>query len=234
LIRTSEQHHFSFYKNKKMLKIFLLLPLFAQAQQDSVFLYKNAVGKSYHSIFIGKNTDTSAFDLKNSDSDIKEFYQTETKQLLEKHHVTARKIDFGDLARDWEALYVYKNEYYLYSPNDGANYEYLRFDDTIMIQNPVNHAVILLDSVFQVNQNTFDIKYYTENKAEKSVLRIHIVDTEKQIAVFEFLNEKREEYRYRLMIATQKTYLFPKIINNSTEKQFEFQFDAVDFDVLLK
>jgi hypothetical protein len=122
----------------------------------------------------------------------------------------------------------------LYSPNDGINAEYLRFDDAIIIQNPVNHAVMLLESVFQINPNTFDIKYYTENKAEKNVLRIHIIDTAKQIAVFEFLNEKREEYRYRLTIAKRKTYLFPIVINNSTEKRFEFQFDTVDFDVLTK
>jgi hypothetical protein len=217
-----------------MFKILLLLPLFAQAQQDSVFLYKNAEGKSYHTIFIGKNTDTSAFDLKKSDKDIQDFYQIETKQLLGKYHTTAQKIDFGRLARDWKALYVYQNEYYLYSPNDGINAEYLCFDDEIIIQNTLNHAVMLLDSVLQINQKTFDVKYYTENEGEKNVFRIHIIDTAKQIAVFDFLNEKRREDRYKLMIATRKTYLFPTVINNSTEKQFEFQFDTVDFDVLLK
>jgi hypothetical protein len=205
-----------------------------QAQPDSVFLYKTAEGKPYHVIFIDKNTDTSAFDLKNSDKDIQDFYQIETKQLLEKYHTTAQKIDFGRLARDWKALYVYKNEYYLYSPNDGVNAEYLRFDDAIIIQNPLNNATMLLDSVLQINPNTFEVKYYTENESEKNVLRIHIVDTAKQIAVFEFFNKKRKEDRYKLMIATRKTYLFPTIINNSTEKQFEFQFDTVDFDVLLK
>jgi hypothetical protein len=122
----------------------------------------------------------------------------------------------------------------LYSPNDGINAEYLRFDDEIIIQNTLNHAVMLLDSVFQINPNTFDVKYYTENEGEKNVFRIHIIDTAKQIAVFELLNKKRKEDRYKLMIATRKTYLFPTVINNSTEKQFEFQFDTVDFDVLLK
>jgi hypothetical protein len=198
-------------------------------------LFENVLHvESYHTVFIGKNTDTSAFDLKNCNKDIQDFYESETKQLLKKHHTTVKKIDFGRLERDWAELYVYKKEYYLYSPNDGINAEYLRFDDAIIIQNPVNHATMLLDSVLQINPNTFDIKYYTENKAEKNVLRIHIIDATKQIAVFEFLNKKRREDRYKLMIATRKTYLFPTIINNSTEKQFEFQFDTVDFDILLK
>ena len=67
-----------------------------------------------------------------------------------------------------------------------------------------------------------------------NIIRIHIIDFTKKVAIFEFLNEKNPKYRYKLMIATSKTYLYPIIINHSTEKQFEFRFEDINFDILLK
>ena len=131
----------------------------------------------------------------------------------------------------WIPLKKYKGDYYVYRPCDGIFHFAQSINDTTFIdwtvEGPTGHQI---QSFFKTENNI----YVFELNNMQRFLFIHIIDHERGIAIFEDTNDRRGN-KYHLMIAAEKMRSVPIIVNYCPlQKQRELQFEAPDFESLLK
>ncbi|SJZ63011.1 hypothetical protein [Sediminibacterium ginsengisoli] len=202
---------------------------------DTTFLKRQVIDTpypSYHAIFID-TADTHKNPLIHFGFD---HYDSATYFELLTRLKPLKKVvmPVSSFPQKWIALYRLKGQYYLYTPSDAGNHFQFEITDSTTIDftmegpcpSKLNRISASSSSEIMINRSN----YWNQNN-----VRIRIIDSNKGIAVFQFgpSGFKKKE-KYILMVDASKARLFPVIVNWSTEKQPEFDFDEIDFARLLK
>lgn len=211
-------------------------------QHDTLFLKRSAYVDTpynnpiYHAIYIEKDythcglkslVDFSfgEFDSTNYFEGLKDLTKTKfTKHIINKQ-----------FPKKWIALYIYKNEFYTYAPSDFGNHYKFQITDTTTIdfgmEGPEPSKIL---SAKQISSNKIELKRKNYWQGHKVI--INIIDSIKGIAVFTFSSTRYRPHNYkRLMVSEDKAYLFKTVVNYcESQKMFEFNFDKINFEKLLK
>lgn len=226
---------------KGCILIIVLLCLFssqAKTQQtDTVFLYRftcDTPYSFYHAIFI----DTS----RNSDfrRSVTEFsIDKYGKETYESDLVGLRPLRKNLLPKDlplrWVLLYLYHGEYFTYHPSEAGWAFKFALNDSITIDYSMEGPTpARIKAIRKVGENQFTID--REHPWLKQRVNITLIDAAKGIAVFQFVQQSQKQADIQLlMVDADKAFQFSTIVNFCvTDKQAEFEFDPIDFDVLLK
>lgn len=212
----------------------LILP--AQTNNDTTFILRET-SPYYHAIYIEQNKSSVYYDL------LTEFNFSHEDSLSYKQSIdyitgkqktvfTKQKIA-SSLPRQWCELNSYKENFYLYAPSDRGNNPNLIISDTTIVQYTMDGPYASIISNYRkIDANTFEF-LQTNITGGTDTLTIHIIDPEKQLAVFDN-HSKNSKYRYRLMVGAAKAWEFPIIVNYCRDaRQREFRFDEIDPGKLL-
>ena len=202
--------------------------------KDTTFILRET-GKYYHAVFFVRDTLSSLYgDLaSNRNSPWDSAFYNEGIALL-KRKVRLGKHPPAGLALSWHPLQLYKGQYYVYLPSDGTNNNWIRLTDSTLLE--YAGGEMLPYALHKVEKQGEKLYTFTSTfvSGERCVIRVHLLDEEKGVALFEFKDETGVE-RYQLMVATGKMKNFPLIVNYCREqKQDELEFDVPDYALILK
>lgn len=216
-----------------LLKIFIASELLSQ-ERDTVFIFRKAADTPdafYHAVFIDTSmrhkTELTNFRFNNYDS------ATYFDQLTNLRPL--KKVSIHYFPKRWIALYQLKGKFYLYKPSDFGNHFRFELTDSTTIdytmEGPEPSRLDKISFVYPSHVAIERTNYWEGNHVD-----IKLVDKTKGIAVFTFGSTKHyKERKQVLMVDASKAYMFPTVVNYCpTDKQPEFDFDAVDFKSLLK
>ena len=211
----------------------LLLSTWSSFAQDTSFIFKNTANGVYHAIFIEQKPDSKYYDwiagFTFDKNDARE-YAWSIKYLKEQNPQPLKKYNTGDLPKQWCSLFRYKGQFYLYSPSDYiSNYNVGITDSTYIDYTGEGPMANRINAFLKVSAGKFLFNLSGYNDPKK-IIRIHVVDKKRGIAVFEHPNALPKQ-RYQFMVQADKMKNFPIIVNYcKTQKQEEFDgFDKVDF-----
>jgi hypothetical protein len=214
-----------------LLALLISSTLFAQ-QRDTVFLKREITDNPYpfyHAIYIDSTDEIrnalTSFTFNNFDSATYSYHLERLRPL--KRNINSIVKDFP---KKWIALYIWKNDYYLYYPSDFGNHARFEITDSTTVDfsmegpepSRLNKLSFLSPTQLLINRSN-----YWEGKK----VNINLIEKSKGIAVFTFSPSKyNKEGYHRLFVDATKAYLFPIIVNYcKTDKQGEFEFDKIDF-----
>lgn len=215
---------------------------------DTVFLkrvvrdivYMDLTNHAYNAVYIDTNRNSAYYkqiaDFLFDKYENLDYYNIEFK----KRDIHLKKTAIYDLPTEWIPLYLYKNKYYLYAPGDWGNMIRQMLTDSLLIQwGMEGPCPYVLNAVKKIDSDTYSIFsknyfYPSHSTGIHEIINIYFINPERKIAVWEYMNEKREEYRYALFVAKENSKDFDIIVNYSTEKTEEFIFERPDFLTLLK
>jgi hypothetical protein len=200
---------------------------------DTTFIIHETKDGNYHAIFIDTTKSSLYYDYINTfkfDESDSASYQASLDCMGPLSFI---KYDVFNLPRQWNLLYVYKGENYLYSPSDYINnYRVLISDSTYTDYYGGGPFARKINSLTKLDNKTFQFELTSCNDIRKTII-IHIIDPQKGIAVFEDPSADADN-KFALMVSAGKAKKFPVIVNYSTVRFPEFKFDKPDFDKLLK
>ena len=190
---------------------FIQIKSFAQETKDTIFLQK----KEGYNIYIDPNKDPNSYN---------DFYN-EFKDFPKGN----LNLKFPN---KWIPAYKYQEKYYIYKPCDCHN-------PIIKITNKKTYQKCFEESEYKnikilvKGNNYIEITYINFSK-QKEKLKITYLEEKKGIAIFEFINNKKQS-NYLLMVDLEKIKKLPIIVNDcKLEKVKEFEFDKIDYKQLLK
>lgn len=214
--------------------------IFDYTNSDTLFIQKDNLLGTAQSIFLEKNKDSKLYE-RILFFDIDELYNGAYTYNHSMEYCKENNIEFELTKRlpiiestKWVILKKYKNVFCAYRPCDFYFYYKASFNDTTFIdwtgEGPIANKII--------NQKKIDDKtYYFQLRGslkQNRELKIHIIDKEKGIAIFEEIINKTDK-SYHLMIDADKIKSVPLIVNNcKINKQKELRFDEIDYEELLK
>jgi hypothetical protein len=207
----------------------LTFPLYGQENSnDTVFIQKDSLLGTAQSIYFDSNRNSKFYDRINywefNQYDTAS-YKYSTDYFKENNLILTKRTPIIPITK-WVILKQYKGEYYVYKPCDFLFHFKVSINDTTLInwtgEGPVANKII---EQKKVDNATYKFKLTGINNKDR-VLKIHIIDRNKGIAVFEELNKGADKNRY-LMISADKIKTVPIIVNNcETYKQIELGFDS--------
>ncbi len=237
----------------KLIKICLICLLFfnchssttlvQHTSQDTFFLKKwDTVYDGYHSfqkIYIEKNRSAKEY------KDISDFNFSASVDMnwyFEQFRVKGLKItkkDTRQLPNDWVALYAYKQKYYVYNACDGNWIWRGIVNDSSVVFWGHEPIPYVLNSIIKQDDSTFSIRLNgtlpgEEKYREPDVLTIYIIDQKNKIAVWEYKPKGERTFRYELCIPKENVPNFDLVVNYTSARFEEFEFDKIDFEKLLK
>lgn len=216
---------------------------------DTTFLLRdlNKDG-TYHRIYFD-NTRTDKFyelirNYKWESFDTTEYLRT-IGYLKERNPYPFIKQDLRGVSQHWFPLYLYEGVYYLFSPIEWLIDGRIDFNDTTFINYTwEGPEASLLKSFKQIDKKTYQINYiknhvyHTDTIQQK--LKIHIIDKEKGISIFEYCSMDGKNKDYKLMVSADKVKLFPLINDYNggdrmlyTNNDHPPYFDKPDFEKLI-
>lgn len=203
------------------------------AKKDTVFLLKEKRNPGYHTVFIDINPQSKYYkaisDFSFTGDD--EATYASTLKLVEGKQLTR----FGSkiFPRKWIKIYQYKGKFYVYHPSDFMAHYMVRLTDSSYItyegEGPFANKIISFD---EVNSSLYRFSLKGPYIGNYN-LRVHIIDPEKGIAVFEeSVMGRRKDYF--LMVTADKVRNLPVIVNYCpVGKEVEFNFRKPDYRKLL-
>lgn len=234
----------------KTFVLFLLffLPVLAYAQAaeasypNDTILHRVQDGIP-HTIYIEKNKEATTYsELTNFSFD--RYHQEEFDRyyniLKKKHPQTFTRHPMFGLPQHWLPLFSYNGNYCAYSPCDrGFTGRRILSDSLVMYQYPDGPFPYLLDTIRELKPGHFLLKttppFNNPDIITKPLeLHIYILNTNNQMAVWGYKDEKSKEYRFRLYVPAKHVREFALIVNQCLEKEEEFDFEHIDFEELLK
>lgn len=198
---------------------------------DTTFLLQESKKGIYHAIYIDNNKTSKYYD-RISTFDFTESELNDYKSSLENLKKDNPKISANhtaiEFSKQWCSLHSFKDRFYVYAPSDYISNFKIAFSDTTYIEyfgdGPTGSFI---HSFAKTDSNTFQFNLNSFGKSER-IIKIHILDEMKGIAVFE------ENANYSLMVRSDRIRMFPVIVNYcKSQKQLEFEFDKINFDKLL-
>jgi hypothetical protein len=198
---------------------------------DTTFLLQESKKGIYHAIYIDNNKTSkyydriSAFDFTKSELDD---YKSSLENLKKDNPKISANHTAIEFSKQWCSLHSFKDRFYVYAPSDYISNFKIAFSDTTYIEyfgdGPTGSFI---HSFAKTDSNTFQFNLNSFGKSER-IIKIHILDEMKGIAVFE------ENANYSLMVRSDRIRMFPVIVNYcKSQKQLEFEFDKINFDKLL-
>lgn len=211
---------------------------FANAQQnkDTVFLVREFLSDhSYHAIFFDSSNNSGYINTIKKNSISKPEIDSLLKQSLEPSLGKVKKYNLKNIATIWLPLYLHNKNYYLYDPSDPGESTWVGITDTTILQLYFDLGIVAsnIQKVKKINPQLIELNYYNRNLGSV-YLKIHIIDQNNGIAVFEYPNNPLNE-RYMMMVKSEKSNKFPIIVNYCNEnKMAEFEFEKPDFPKIIK
>lgn len=199
-----------------------------EISNDTVFIQKDSLLGTAQSIFIDNNRNSNFYDRINDwefglyDA---ESYKLSTDYLKENNLVLTKRTPTIPWTK-WVQLKQHKGEFYVYHPCDFLFHFKASINDTTYIdwtgEGPVANKIIKQK---KINDNAYKL-ILTGTYNKHRVLKIHIIERNLGIAVFEEKSKGSDKRRY-LMIVSDKVKCVPIIVNNcETWKQNEMRFDS--------
>lgn len=159
----------------------------------------------------------------------KESYNESIHYLKQKNLSLVKRKPVIALTK-WVRIYAYKEVLYAYHPCDFFTFFQVSINDSTYIdwtgEGPVASKILAQKKEDARNYEFILTGIYNREKT----IRIHILDDEKGIAVFEEKSGETEDSYYYFMVAAEKIRALPLIVNNCEDtKQRELQFDEPDY-----
>ncbi len=231
---------------KKVLLVVLCLPLYScdsthkttpirTSKADTNFISRSIDSTGYYAIYIETNresiyyTQLANFKFDDYDSaDIISSYQC----LVNEHHLKPAKVDLLDLPREWLPLYAYKKKYYIYKPCEWGLVNRQIINDSLLISWTVGGlSTEILSSIKKISTNSYTVgtKTFYDGKIVETEIHIHVIDTAKTIALWEYLYKDGTNPRYQLFIPKDSAKNYELIVNYCSNKVDELVFDSVNY-----
>lgn len=203
--------------------------------KDTTFLYRETSNNIYHAIFIDTSKTSQFYDVI-SDFKFGEFDQASydySLDFLKSKNIKLTKTSIDDLPKKWIILKYYHGEYFTYKPSDSYTHFKIEITDSTFTEytgeGPLANKVL---SYSKVNDKTFSFSLTGVDNPNRD-LTVHIINSQKGIAVFEE-RLKNKKSSYYLMIDAAKIRQLPIIVNYcETDKQVEFDFEEPDYQKLI-
>lgn len=161
------------------------------------------------------------------------------KYRQEKQMPPLSKVDLLDLSTDWIPLHSYQNHYYVFSPCEvDIPFRRCLTDSTLAY-----YCMEFYFNAIQKLEKKSKSLYYIElegreedSQTTPTQIYIHIIDSQKKVAVWE--SRKENKSKYELMIPIESAKDFDMIVCYCPIHKFFyeqlFQFDKINFKTLLK
>jgi hypothetical protein len=207
---------------------------------DTIFIHREVTTDYYHAIYIDTTRKSKFYnwltDFEFDKSDLQS-YQGNYQYVKEKFPNSYKTVNMIDVAENWIPVFKYKSSYYLYAPSDWGNAGRRIINDSAFVywymDGPLPVPIRNFKKLAR-NKYKLEIEDLVNKSEKKKQLIIYTIDSKTQLSVFEFSDEP-EQYRYQLYIPRENTKYFDMIVNYcDNQKQFEFEFDKIDFDKLIK
>lgn len=194
----------------------LIIPkLFAQKESDTIFLLK----EKGHTIYLEPNKNSINYESLSNFSHME--LKNETFEIL-------------GLQPKWIPLYSYKSNYYLYLPCDLGTGSRISISNNRISFEGFEIYSFAIDSKIKKIDDTYYKFTYKDFENKSVCIEIHIIDSQKGVALFKFILENRT-VSYRLMVNSENLKAFPLIVNNCiSNRTKEVRFDEINFDKMLK
>ena len=193
--------------------------------------------QNYHAIFVDSNYDWRYY------KNLQKFSLSPADSLLY-HEILAlerpkykRSIDqtttLNKCPKVWYQLNIYEGKLYLYEPNDnGYNTNIVLTDSSFLRFNMDGPDPRIIDSAQILNAQSYRLFLPGINQMVDT-LSIYILDWNTRLALFDY--HASYGIRYRLMVASEASNLYPVIVNySSRQKSREYIFPAINFDLFLE
>jgi len=200
---------------------------------DTTFIYRR-LGQAPHKIYIETNRKSKFY--KNLDYifDKKknyrfEYYFERKQELLKENKDTFKVQKDFDLPEKWLPLYQFKDELYLYKPCDGMSLWGLLFNKMEYVYlfcegaTPVPYISFKKQSA---NEYVFEVQNIYLSDEEIRRVNIEIIDEQSKLTLFYFSDEDF----FQFYIPLENAYLFDMIINESRNKEMEYEFKPTDVE----
>lgn len=203
---------------------------------DTVFLYRDEIEGTSQAVFFDENRNSAFYDdikLVESDLTDSESYQFSINYLKENKLKLVKKKPIIPYTK-WSVLKQNKGEFYAYKVCDNYHAYRISINDSTYIdwtgEGPDANQIVAQK---KIDDNTYEYQLNGVMYNERT-MRIHIIDNEKGIAVFEYVSNEFNDNNFFLMIASDKVRTVPIIVNNcKTSKQREVEFEVPDYQALL-
>lgn len=162
------------------------------------------------------------------------------RYLKKKHPQAFTRYQMYGLPEHWLPLFSYKGNYYAYSPCErGFTGRRILSDSLLTYQYSDGMFPYLIDSIRELSPGHFLLKttppFNNADIITKPLeLHIYILNSENQMSVWSYKDEKSSEYRFRLYAPVKHIQKFDLIVNKCLEKEDEFDFENINFEKLLK
>ncbi|MEP7264200.1 MAG: hypothetical protein ABI772_06875 [Bacteroidota bacterium] len=214
--------------------IFLFTAATAQQHGKVKYLKKD----NYGSVYVTKDTSIREYNwlsVVSFNKEVTSAYTTNYNVVLKDTLVLTKHFSINEkLLLNWTPLYIYNDNYYVYSPSDWmAHFNYLVNDSAIIeYKTDGPDAMILLDYQ-ELSSSEFLFKILSYDKVV-SELRIKIIDPAKQITLWIF---KSKNYKNNMLIVNGdrvKEYPMVKCDCNGQKCLLEFEFDKINEEMISK
>lgn len=204
-------------------------------EKDTTFIFKDTVNGELQSIYIDYNPNNEYYkrlsDFKFFNFD-EESYRNSLNYFIENNIKLPKKKPLIPY-KNWVSLKQYREKFYVYYPCDFLFHFSQSINDSTFIdwtgEGPLANKII---DQKKIDRNTYLYELTSINGQLRTII-VHIIDTDKRIAVFEEFSTGCV-VNYYLMIATDKITSVPIIINSCpSQKQRELVFDSIDVQTLL-
>lgn len=208
------------------------------AEEDTVFLFREDTPKQDHAIYIEKDRNSSHYRWMTDftwDGNSETAYREGLQYFLARSNSKYRPEPTG-LPRNWLPLFQHEGRFVLYAPSDHGNARKRIINDTAFVFWYMDGPTpIPIQGIHHTNPKTTELDLLPLNdqwpKSEKLI--VHLLDTVPMMAVFEFTNEPTE-HRYSLYTPVESAIEFDMVVNYSNNKRLEFEFERIDYTMLLK
>lgn len=213
-------------------------------ENDTTFLLKKYYPDFTQSIYIEKNKESSPYkhllNFTMSDYGIDQYNEL-MKIYTEKNPGPFKKHKLYNLPGNWVPLYLYRGEYYLYSPSEGGLNGRRQINPFTLICNYIDGPYpYIINSVKQLSPTVYHITTVescsnTDLLRKPSDLYIYMIDPVNEIAVWQYTANNGKP-SYTLYVSEKKARNFNMIVwHTPYEKEFdEFEFDQIDFQKLIE
>lgn len=212
-----------------VLSLIVVQSAFTQ-KNDTIFLLK----KEGQRVYITPSHNSEAYkrlaDFKFENCDSLSFSQSLYE--LKQKGLKLTKNTINSLPKQWVAIYQYKSKYYAYQPSEPMYHYKLSYTDSCFIDvNDCSFAQKIVKYI-HINKNTHSFEITQSQGGNKKVI-FHIFNRKSNIAVVEqiFANGRR---RHFLMIDATHIQDVPLIINETVDKEDEFNFEEPNYKKLVK
>ena len=212
---------------------FLTISCFGQAEKDSSIIFRELLSDgSYHIVFI-EHSPKSIYYKKLRSLSYMVSHATPLAEVKDSFGIPVKHYKLSSLAQEWFPLYLYKNKYYLYVPSDAGETQWIKLTDSSISELYFDPGIVesIITGVSK-KSGVREIKYINTIEG-KGKMKIHVINTDKEIVIFERGNAIQP--RYVLMVSAAMMKNYPILVNYCIESRTdEWKFETPNYKRLLQ